>query len=244
MMRAACAAGLLALAMAAAPARGAEAPCPVPENLALGDISLPAARAAMARDGKLVVMTLGGAATAGGVVGDARATYPAQLQGLLSSLLPGIRVEVVNCGTPGHGTAYAVRDLAAWLAQARPGLVIWGTGAREMARGVDPDAFAASLQAGIDAIHQIGADVILLDLQYAPSIARLGDAGPYRAVLEGTAAANDLAFLPRYELMMSWNDDGILDLDAQTPAARRIVARRLFACLAGALAPAIARALR
>ena len=123
-------------------------------------------------------------------------------------------------------------------------LVIWATGAREAAGSADIDAYVARLEKGIIAIRSAGADLILLDMQYAPSIARIVNFGPYRDALLGTAAARDVPVLRRYELMMQWSDGGVMNLDVQDTAERRQVARQLFGCIAAALSPAIAQALK
>ena len=84
----------------AVPAEAAE--CAVPAALAPGKLALPAARAAIARTGRLMVMTIGGAATAGITAGDAMTSYPAQLRAALATALPGVVVEMVNRAAPGR----------------------------------------------------------------------------------------------------------------------------------------------
>ncbi len=218
--------------------------CPVPDALALRDLSLPRAKEAAARTGRLVVLSLGGVATAGAAAGDPEATYPARLQADLRAALPGMGVSVVNQGGVSHPTAGILRNLPEALRQSGASLVIWASGAREAAHGADVDEYTADLQRGIEASRAAGADVILVDLQYAPSIARIVNSGPYRDALYGAAQENDVPVLRRYDLMMQWNDDNVMNLDAEDPAERREVARHLFACIAALLAPAIADAVR
>ena len=203
-------------------------PCPYPEHLALHELSLPLARAGMARDGRLIVLTLGGSATAGNAAGDQAATYPARLQADLAAALPGKPVTVLNKANGQRNSPTMPKDLPAMIRETGAQLVIWATGAREAAASADIDDYVARLEKGIDAIHGAGADVILLDLQYAPSIARIINFSPYRNALLGTAASRNVPVLRRYDLMMRWSDEGIMNLDAQVSTERRLVARQLF----------------
>jgi hypothetical protein len=84
----------------------------------------------------------------------------------------------------------------------------------------------------------------MMDLQYAPSIARVVNLAPYREVVMRVGQDADVPVLDRYDLMRDWSDDGVLDFDATAPKARLDVARRLFDCISAALADGIAQAVR
>lgn len=239
--------GLLWVGVPGACARAqasATPPCPQPEHLVLRDLSLPAARADLARDGRLVILTIGGAATAGAAAGDPAAAYPARLQVELEAALPGKAVTVLNKATARRDVAPMAKYLSDTIHATGARLVIWATGAREAARSADIDDYVAGLVKGIASIRAAGADVILLDMQFAPSIAGIINFAPYRDALRGTAEAYAVPLLRRYDLMQQWSDDGVMNLDARDDAERRMVARKLFACIAAALAPPIAQAVR
>ena len=114
----------------------------------------------------------------------------------------------------------------------------------EAGGGSDTDDLAETLQTGIERIRAAGADVILVTLQYAPSIARIVDLELYRDAIRRVGEANEVPVLDRYGMMRAWSASGLLDLDATEPEARVQVARALFDCLAAALADPIAAALR
>lgn len=225
------------------PAAHAAETCPVPEGLALRDVALPAVKRAVA-GGSLTVLMLGGAAMAGKAAGDEHMTLPARLEEALGAALPGVKLRVVNGGVPRATAESGVQRMARLLGESGANLVIWAPGAREAVLGLDVEPYVAALQQGIVTVQKAGADLILLDMQYAPSITRIANLAPFRAALAGTAAAHDVPLLARYELMMRWNDDGLLDLDARDSEERRMVARKLFGCLALALAAPIAAAAR
>lgn len=245
------AAGALAAALActalagAAPARAQPAApsCVVPPSLALADLALPAVRTEVAARRALVVLALGSAPTLGAAADGAAYSYPSRLEAHLAALLPGIAVSVLNKGAAHRSTHGMAEHLPDALEKSGARLVLWETGGREAARGMDVDRFASDLQAGLDAIHAAGADVILLDLQFAPGMPHLGPVDSYRQALHDAAGTNDVKVFERYALMTDWAQHG-LDLSVTDPAQRTAVARTLFDCMALTLARAIAHAAR
>ena len=235
------AAVLCVLLFAGAPV-WADATCPVPEDLAFRDLSLPQAKAAVVAKHRLVILALGGASTAGIAAGDPAASYPAQLQAALTAALTGIQVTVVNEGVPRTSTAVALARIPAAIEKTAAKLVIWAPGARDAALHSGQEEFFDTLRAGIDAVRKGGADLILIDMQYVPSMEQFSQLEDYRDLLRGAASANDVPLLPRHDLMRAWSTDGTLDLDATGSAERTATARMLYLCLAKTLAVSIQEA--
>lgn len=231
------------LLLAGLPALAEEPACPVPDDLALHGMSLPAAKASVAA-GHLVILTTGGAASAGQAAHGAEFTYPSRLAEHLRAALPKVDINVVSRAAPRRSAAMTAAHLDADLAETHARLVIWGPGAIEAGSGLDIDSLAAEIVDGIGKIRHAGADLILMDLQYAPSIARVVNLPPYREAVQRVGAANDVPVLDRYELMRRWSQDGVLDFDVTDSAARVKVARRLFDCLAVVMADGIVEAVR
>ena len=221
----------------------AEAACAVPPALALPGLSLPGARTEIRAHHTLVVLALGSAPTLGTAADGAAFSYPSRLEVHLAASLPGVTVTVLNKGAARRSTHSMAKHLPELLAESGARLVIWETGGREVVRGMDIDSFASDLQDGLDTIHAAGADTILLDLQYAPGIPHLAPIDPYRQVIHDAASNSGAPVFQRYELMADWAQNG-LNLTAADPATRITVTRRLFDCIAGALARAIAPAVK
>lgn len=234
---------LCAFAFFAIPAWAASS-CPVPEEMGPGVWPLPAARQAVTREHGLTILTVGGAQTAGTEAGDRSATYPARLETALTEALPNTRIRVVNEASPDGTTADLPPRLAGLLARTGARLVIWGPGGGDVARRTDPAAFQRSVQTGIDAVRNGGADLILLDAPFVPAPERMARIEPYRRVLSRVTAENRIPLLPRHDMMRHWNDDKTLNLAAREETERQTVARRLFNCLAASLARPIAEAVR
>jgi hypothetical protein len=219
----------------------ASAPCPVPDDLAMHGLELPATKQSVA-DHHLVILTFGGASTVGAAAGDPNASYPAQLQSVLTAALPDVRVSVINEAVPNNTTASTPPKMLASIKKTGAKLVIWAPGARDAARRSDPTDFFDALQGGIDIVRQAGADLILFDMQYVPSMEQFSRIESYRDLLRGAASANDVPVMPRHDLMRTWHEDGVLDLEALDKTERTAVARKLYTCIAQALGASIQEA--
>jgi acyl-CoA thioesterase I len=214
------------------------ASCPVPDAFVIPEGGLPATKAAIGRRA-LTILVLGGADSVGGPANGADFTYPSRLAARLSKALPGIKIDTVVL-TLSHVSG-DTRDekVEASLTTHKPALVIWGPGGSAAGRGDDLDTFIGDTSSTIGKISTSGADMILMTLQYAPSLARVINLIPYRmAVLR----AGDMAGVPvldRYELMRFWSDNDFLDLDGTKAEERIVVARKLYDCMAEILTEGI-----
>jgi lysophospholipase L1-like esterase len=236
-------AGAIALLLCAATVAHAQAPsCRFPDDLALTDQHLPAVHAALADHQPLTILAIGGAATAGVAAKGEAFTFPSRLAAHLRRLLPGQGVTVINRGVPGRSSRLRVEALAPELARLKPTLVIWAPGASEAGQSDDLAPFEDSLNEGIALIRAQHADLILIDLQYAPSIARIIDLNRYNGVIAGVAEAEGVPLLRRSDLMRYWNDNGVIDLEGGGAKDWTAISRRLFDCLAAGLADTVATA--
>ncbi len=227
------------LLMGASVAAAQPLSCTVPPELALTQPPLPRLQAALAAHRPVTILALGGAATAGAAARGDAFTYPARLEAYLHARLPDATITVINRGMAGTSVSARMKQMAAELAKLRPALVIWAPGATEAGLSEDIGPFEANLREGVAEIRAADADLILIDLQFAPSIARVVALDRYNETIAGVAEAEDVPLLRRSEWMRYWNDNGVFDFD-NTP--RRDVVptiRRLFDCLAHGLADTI-----
>lgn len=241
--------GALAVAFAAiAPwpaARAAEAPgCTGSADMVMRDIVLPRARTAVAAGKGLSILAVGGSTTAGTAAGAAEHSYTARLAARLAATLPGVDVRIATSAMAHRSARVMADQLDADIAASRPDIVIWGVGGLEAGRHQPIERFAGTLARGIDKAGAAGADVILMDVLYAPSIARVVDLTTYRDATATTAQAHGAMVLDRHDLMRRWSEAGVVDLDATDPGVRIGVARKLFDCFAAILADGITAAVR
>jgi lysophospholipase L1-like esterase len=226
--------GSLTIAGGPAPA----ATCPVPDDFTFGGGALAATTAAIAKH-QLTILALGGASTIGGPAGGAAFAYPARLEARLRDALPGVAITVAVRAVARERDAALLAELDTSLAALKPTLVIWGPGGSAAARGDDLDTFTENLNGVIAKIQLAGADLILMTLQYAPSVSRLVNLYPYRMAVLRAGDDAGVPVLDRYELMRFWSDNDFLNLDATNADDRIHVSRALFDCMAEILGGAI-----
>jgi acyl-CoA thioesterase I len=212
--------------------------CPMEDAFAIEKGGLPATSAALANH-KLTILALGGAATLGRPAHGPEFTWPARLERRLSEAFPDVAVTVPVRAVARQPDEALVDTVEGILKDVTPALVIWGPGGTAAARGGDLDTFLGTINDVVDKVRTDGADMILMTLQYAPSVSRVVNLVPYRmAVLHGGDDAG-VPVLDRYELMRYWSDSGFLDLDTTNADDRIKVSRTLYDCMAEILATAI-----
>ena len=226
--------GLLGAAPVAAQA-GSSA-CPFADDALPLAIALPTAKQAAQQRHRLVLMTMGGGLMAGGAIAEPTQTYPARLQARLARLLPGVEVVVTNRAQPDRSARSMARRLAEDVAALRPDLVIWASGGREAMRNTDLGAYARVLEDGIAAARTAGADVLLVDSQFAPGWAAIPNIDAYRDVIRIVGELAGVPVFPRFELMRDWHEAGVLNLQAAERPAQVAAALQLFDCIGDGLA--------
>ena len=222
---------------AAAPPVAAGCP-PVPAEA----LSLPASRAALRAGQPLTVVAFGSSSTEGAGASTPGHSYPARLEALLRAALPGHEVRVVNRGVGGQDVSEMLARLDAEVLAERPQLVVWQAGANAALRGMDPEAFRATLEEGVARLRASGTDAVLMDSQISPAVLAR-PLHPYlAAAMREVAAANSVPIFSRAELMRAWEAAGVAPLH-MLHADGLHHNNRGYACLAEALAGSILRGL-
>jgi len=224
------------LTIAGAPVHAAT--CPLPDDFSFQASDLVSTATAIAKR-NLTILTLGGVSTLGSPADGAAFTYPARLQARLHEALPLVTVTVAVRAVARKREDALLTELDASLAAVKPDLVIWGPGASAAARGDDLDTFTGTLNEVIGKVSLARADLILMTLQYAPSVSRLVNLSPYRMTVIRGGEDTGVPVLDRYELMRFWSDNGFLNLDATNADERIRVSRALYDCMAEILGNAI-----
>ncbi len=157
----------------------------------------------------LKIVAFGSSSTEGIGASSPAASYPSQLERELVERLPDARPEVINRGVGGQDADEMSARLPAVLAE-HPDLVIWQTGSNDPLRGVPLERFEAETRAGIVAIRQTGADVMLMEPQLCRRLTAQSNADRYRDALRRIGDGMNVPVIRRYDLMQSWLDKGIL----------------------------------
>ncbi len=179
-----------------------------PELLKLGS-TLPIARKAMAERKQLRIIALGSSSTAGYGVSNPAFAYPTQLRIGLERALPGIDIEVINRGIGGQDVEEMAARMRTEMMSHPPALVVWQTGTNAAMRHMPLDTFGKWLREGIGLGKSLGADFVLMNLQYAPAVVALPDEEEYESVMARVAKDSGVGLFRRYDIMRNWYDDGM-----------------------------------
>src|ERR1700680_4330805 len=114
---------------------------------------LPLLAQRLAQHQPVTIVAIGSSSTAGIAAQSPDQAYPQRLQEELGRRYPGVPIKVVNKGGP-HQTAQQMADrFPQDVFPEDPVMAIWETGTTEAVRGIDVEAFAATLEAGLTALR-------------------------------------------------------------------------------------------
>jgi len=224
---------LLPLAGTAA-AGGTERACDVPAELLYHNPPLHRVHKALA-EGRLDILILGTGSTAGAGTSDSQHAYPERLRQHLADAHPGLELHIQVASHPGQ-TAQQLQRILPTLLRHQTDLVIWQTGSADAARKLSLQSFGQAISTGLRSIRNRGADVILMDMQYAPYTLMMADFNSYRGYLWWKSRQEDVGLLPRYQIMEYWYEQGRFDLATDDPAQQRANADAIHDCLGQLLA--------
>jgi len=215
------------------------AECRVVEHLVQNPFPLP--RASKALEAKrLDILVLGGESSMlPGASGESKA-YPSRLQNVLAQKLPNIAIKVAVDTKSRRTAAEALRTIPQDLATAKPNLVVWQGGVIDAIKGVDPEAFSATLNKGVETAHAAGADVILMNTQYSPRTESTIALSAYLENMHWVALQREVPLFDRFGIMELWSELGTFNFFSATN--KLDTAERVHDCIARLLADLIVEA--
>jgi acyl-CoA thioesterase-1 len=235
---------LLLLTLHAASAEEKPKDCSVPAELTEGEPKLPLLAQHMAQRQPVTIVAIGGSSTAGGAVQSARQAYPQRLEEELGRRHPGVPIRVVNKGVPRQTAQEEADRFPQDVFAENPVMAIWETGTAEAVRGIDVDAFTATLEAGIAALRARHIEVVLIDMQFSRRTASVIGFDRYLDAMHRLADLDEVALFRRFEIMKSWSETGAFNFEEVPQSERSDLAAAVYSCLAQRLADAIDFALR
>lgn len=189
----------------------------------------------------LTIVALGSSSTAGAGASKPEASYPTRLREHLSSLL-GHRVIVVNRGRNGDRVGDMLARLPTEVIPEHPDAVIWQLGTNALLTALDREDFSSLFSRGVREITDTGADLIVMDPQFAPKVLAHRQAEDFVRLIDDAALRAGAALFRRFELMRFWHDKH-LGFEQFLSPDQLHMNDWSYGCLADALAYAIVRSL-
>jgi acyl-CoA thioesterase-1 len=225
----------------AAPA-ASSATCMAPGQLTRLERPLAHTMRRLANGQPLTIVAIGSSSTAGAGASSPDATYPSRLAVELRARFPGRDITVLNRGVNGEETTNMMARFAADVLAAHPQLVLWQIGTNSVLRDHPLSPHAVQLHDGIERLKAAGADVVLIDPQFAPAVLAKSETQGMVEQIAIAAKQEDVDLFQRFAIMRDWHDMQHLSFDIFVSPDRLHMNDWSYACLAKLLSVAIGEA--
>jgi lysophospholipase L1-like esterase len=216
--------------------------CTAPAELARFERPLLHTMRRLANGQPLTIVAIGSSSTAGAGASSPDATYPSRLGVELRARFPGRDITVLNRGVNGEETTNMMARFAADVIAAHPQLVLWQIGTNSVLRDHPLSPHSVQLHDGIERLKAAGADVVLIDPQFAPAVLAKSETQGMLEQIALAAKQEDVDLFQRFAVMRNWHDAQHLSFDAFVSPDRLHMNDWSYACIAKLLGKAIAEA--
>ena len=190
----------------------------------------------------ITIVAIGSSSTAGAGASSAAATYPSRLQVELHQHFPRVSITVLNRGAGGEEVPDMLKRFDSAVIAAKPDLVLWQLGTNSVIRDHKLTDHGALIRAGLTRIRAAGADVVLIDPQFAPKVIAKPEAESMVALISATAKREDVDLFRRFDVMRHWRDVDHLSFETFVSPDGLHMNDWSYACMAKGLGNAIAEA--
>ena len=195
-----------ASAVVAAPAAAPAAPrCVVPPDFARFDLPLRRTTRQLAAGKPIKIVAIGSSSTYGAGASQPYNSYPSRLAAELAQEFVDHDFTVLNRGVNGDTAPDMLARFQQGVIAERPDLVLWQVGTNSLLRGDPIQPHRSLLHGGIVRLKATGADVVLIDPQYAPRVLARQNFKVMLELLEQTARVETVNLFRRFRLMRHWH---------------------------------------
>ena len=191
-------------AQLSAPAVTAPPVCKALSEFARFDRPLRHTARRLGKGGPLTVVAIGSSSTAGAGASSTVANYPSRLAVELERLFPGHGIRVLNRGVNGEEAANMLARFDDGVIAERPQLVLWQLGTNAVLRDHPLKQHHALVREGVEDLKAAGADVVLIDPQYAPKVLAKAETLAMVDQIAQVAKEENIDLFRRFALMRDW----------------------------------------
>ena len=194
-------------------------------------------RERIAQGKPLKIVAIGSSSTSGAGASSPAASYPSRLEAELKAQLPGLPITVLNKGVGGEEAPQMVARFEADVFEEAPDLVLWQVGSNSVLR--DHPTPGEVIRQGVERLKDSGAEVILVNPQYAPKILAKPGVEQTVDVITATARDAEVGLFDRFAAMRYWWETEKLPFDQFVTADGLHMNDWGYACVAKLIANAI-----
>jgi acyl-CoA thioesterase I len=228
-------------AVAAAPA--ATPPCVIPQEYARFDLPLRRTARQLAAGKPIKIVAVGSSSTAGAGASKPYNSYPSRLAAEMAREFVDHEFTVINRGVNGDTADGMVARFQQGVIAERPDLVLWQVGTNSLLRGHPIQPHRSLLHDGIERLKSVGADIVLIDPQYAPRVLARPNFESMLTLLQQTARFETVNLFHRFALMRHWHEVEGIPVQSFISSDELHMNDFSYACVARALGLAISEAI-
>src|SRR5712691_4124465 len=231
-----------ALAPAVAAANEASPACTAPNELLR--LTQPLARTAKRLAGAepLTIVAIGSSSTAGAGASSPAASYPSRLAIELKDQFSGHRIEMLNRGVNGEEARDMLARFDDSVIKPKPDLVLWQVGTNSVLRDHPLAPASLLIREGVKQIKEIGADVVLVDPQFAPRVIAKPGIEEMVNLISAAAKETNIDLFQRFAVMRHWRETEKIPFAAFLSPDELHMNDWSYACIAKLIGASIAEA--
>jgi len=196
----------------------------------------------MAEGAPVKIVALGSSSTFGFGASTPEGSYPARLEALLRAAHPGQKITVVNRGINGNVTRDEMLRFDPDVLAERPDLVIWQVGTNTLLQGQDMWSVFLDVRAGVRRLDALGADVLLMNLQYSPRVLARTNYPDMLDLIAVAGRETNVDVFDRFGIMKDWAEQQRFGFDVFNTPDGLHMNDWAYDCLARLLSSALERA--
>lgn len=216
--------------------------CVIPPQYARFEYPLYRTSRQLASGHPVKIVAVGSSSTYGAGASRPANSYPSRLQAELSRTFTGHEIRVINRGVSGDTDIDMLARFERGVLAEDPDLVLWQAGTNSLLQGDPIYPHWSLLQGGIARLKHGGADVVLIDPQYAPRVLARPNIEGMLELIRQTARLKSVDLFRRFALMRHWHEAERMPFDVFLSPDELHMNDFSYGCVARALGQAIAEA--
>jgi acyl-CoA thioesterase I len=216
--------------------------CSAPADLARLDRALDRTTRRLAAGLPITIVAIGSSSTAGAGASTPDHSYPSRLAVELQQLFPGHPIMVLNRGVNGEEASDMLARLDQTVLVENPDLVLWQVGTNAVLRDYDLQPAGAAIHEGLLRLKASGADVVLIDPQFAPRVIAKAEIEGVVSLIATLAKQDNVDLFRRFAVMQNWREASGIPFETFVSPDNLHMNDWGYGCVAKILASAIADA--
>jgi acyl-CoA thioesterase I len=235
---------VIAAALAPLSALAQEAPplCRAPNELVRLTHPLAQTAKRLATGDPLTIVAIGSSSTAGAGASSPAANYPSRLAVELTAQFPGHPIAMLNRGVNGEEARDMLARFEESVIKPKPDLVLWQIGTNSVLRDHPVAPASLLLREGVRQIKATGADVMLIDPQFAPKVIAKPEVEEMVNLISATAKELNINAFQRFAVMRYWRETANIPFSAFLSPDELHMNDWSYGCIAKLVGGAIAEA--